>query len=122
MSDHRKHNNPHRGSSLADLLKEDGAYEEVVARATMRAVSENFKQKFEERRISKTDFAKRMGSSRSAVDRLLEGRADSVTLRTIVKAAVALGVDIKFPLSEGSFSASSSENSALRKRGTAALR
>jgi DNA-binding Xre family transcriptional regulator len=100
MSDHIKHRNPHRGSSLADLLKEDGTYQEVSARAAMRAVSANFKQKFEDRRITRTDFAKRMGSSRSAVNRLLDGNADSVTLKTLVKAAAALGMEITFGLSE----------------------
>jgi transcriptional regulator with XRE-family HTH domain len=59
-----------------------------------------FKQKFEDRRITRTDFAKRMGSSRSAVNRLLDGNADSVTLKTLVKAAAALGMEITFGLSE----------------------
>jgi antitoxin HicB len=100
MSGQAKHKNPHRGSSLADLLKEDGIYEEVNARATMRAVSENFRQKFEERKITRTDFARLMGSSRTAVNRLLNGQVESVTLKTLVKAASALGVEITFGLVE----------------------
>jgi antitoxin HicB len=100
MSGQIKHKNPHRGSSLADLLKEDGTYEEVSARAAMRAVSENFRQKFEERKITRTDFARLMGSSRTAVNRLLSGRVESVTLKTLVKAASALGVEITFGLVE----------------------
>jgi antitoxin HicB len=90
--------NPHRGSSLSDLLAEDGTYEIVSARATMRAVSENFKNKFEKSQITRTDFATRMGSSRTVVNRLLDGRADSVTLKTLVRAANALGVKIRLEL------------------------
>jgi antitoxin HicB len=88
----------HRGSSLADLLKEDGTYESVSSRATMRAVSENLRHKFEESNITRTDFAKRMGSSRTAVNRLLDGTVESVTLQTLVKAANALGVGIRVEL------------------------
>jgi antitoxin HicB len=86
--------NPHRGSSLSDLLKEDGTYEEVSSRATMRALSENLKGKFEKSKISRTDLAKRMGSSRTVVNRLLDGRADSVTLKTLTRAANALHLKI----------------------------
>jgi len=98
MNDLTKKKNPHRGSSLIDFLKEDGVYEEVSSRAAMRAISENLKQKFEECRLTRTDFAKRMGSSRTAVNRLLDGRVDSVTVRTLVRAASALGVEFVFEL------------------------
>jgi antitoxin HicB len=91
---------PNRGSSLADLLKEDGTYEAASSRATMRAVSENLKHKFEQSSITRTDFAKRMGTSRTVVNRLLDGRAESVTVKTLVKAANALGVTIRFEVAD----------------------
>jgi antitoxin HicB len=100
MSDHKKQRNPHRGSRLADLLAEDGSYEEVSARAAMRAISENLKEKFRESQITRTDLARRMGTSRSSVNRILDGRADSVNLKTIVRAAAALGVGVRFELTE----------------------
>jgi antitoxin HicB len=92
--------NPHRGSSLNDLLEADGTYEEVSSRATMRAISENLKDKFEKSQITRTVFAKRMGSSRTVVNRLLDGKAESVTLQTLVRAANALGVRLKFEFLE----------------------
>jgi antitoxin HicB len=92
--------NPHRGSGLRELLEEDGTYEEVNSRATMRAISENLKNRFEKSKITRTSFAKRMGSSRTAVNRLLDGKADSVTLHTLVRAANALGVALKFEFYE----------------------
>lgn len=92
--------NPHRGSSLSDLLAEDGTYQEVSARATMRAISENLKAQFERYNITRTDFAKRMGSSRTVVNRLLDGNAESVTLKTLVRAANALELNIGFKFDE----------------------
>lgn len=98
MNDLTKEKNPHRGSSLIDFLKEDGVYEEVSSRAAMRAISDNLKQRFEECQLTRTDFAKRMGSSRTAVNRLLDGGVDSVTVKTLVRAASALGVEFVFEL------------------------
>jgi antitoxin HicB len=92
--------NPHRGSSLKELLEDDGTYEEVSSRATMRAISENLKNRFEKSQITRTTFAKRMGSSRTVVNRLLDGKTESVTVQTLVKAANALGVNLKFEFHE----------------------
>jgi hypothetical protein len=39
-----------------------------------------------------------MGSSRTAVNRLLDGQVDSVTVKTFVRAASALGVEFVFEL------------------------
>jgi antitoxin HicB len=93
-----KERNPHRGSSFDDFLKEEGIYQEVNSRAAMKAISENLKQRFNECQLTRTDFAKRMGSSRTAVNRLLDGDVESVTLKTLVKAASALGAVFDFKL------------------------
>jgi antitoxin HicB len=60
----------------------------------MRALSENLKGKFEKSKISRTDLAKRMGSSRTVVNRLLDGHAESVTLKTLTRATNALHLKI----------------------------
>jgi len=44
-----------------------------------------------EKQISKTDMAKRMGTSRSSLNRLLDPLNTSVSLATIDRAVVALG-------------------------------
>jgi hypothetical protein len=98
MSDPLKEKNQHRGSDFDDFLKEEGIYKEVSSRAAMRAISENLKQRFHECQLTRTDFAKRMKSSRSAVNRLLDGDVESVTVKTLVKAASALGVEFVFKL------------------------
>jgi DNA-binding Xre family transcriptional regulator len=47
------------------------------------------------KRISKADMARRMKTSRSALDRLLDPKNSSVTLQTLERAAQALGKRLK---------------------------
>jgi antitoxin HicB len=48
--------------------------------------------------VSKVEMARRMGSSRSALDRLLDPDNDSVTLGTLRKAAAAVGLEVRLEL------------------------
>jgi antitoxin HicB len=50
--------------------------------------------------MTKTGLAKAMGTSRAAVDRLLDPDNTSVTLNTLSKAARVLGKSIKIDLVE----------------------
>jgi len=43
------------------------------------------------RKLSNTAMAKRMGTSRAAVDRLLDPKNQAVTLKTLSRAAAAVG-------------------------------
>ncbi len=81
----------HIGSSLDDLLKEDGIYEDVVVAATKKALAFKLEQLMREQQITKTELAKQMKTSRSALDRLLDPNNTSVTLQSIGKAASVLG-------------------------------
>ncbi|NIA32074.1 MAG: XRE family transcriptional regulator, partial [Actinobacteria bacterium] len=45
--------------------------------------------------LSKTEMAKRMNTSRSAIDRLLDPQNESITLQTLEHAALALGKKIQ---------------------------
>ena len=44
-----------------------------------------------EQQLSKAEMARRMSTSRAAVDRLLDSDTESATLATLEKAAAALG-------------------------------
>jgi DNA-binding Xre family transcriptional regulator len=79
------------GSSLDDMLREDGSYEEVTTAAIKRVLARQIEQAMKERRLSKTEMARRMHTSRAALDRLLDPQNDSITLSTLSKAALALG-------------------------------
>ena len=48
--------------------------------------------------LSKTDMARRMQTSRSALDRLLDPENESVTLATLQKAAAAIGREVRLEL------------------------
>jgi antitoxin HicB len=59
-----------------------------------------YKSKTTFEKMTKTSVAKAMGTSRAAVDRLLDPENTSVTLNTLGKAASILGKRIKIELVE----------------------
>ena len=86
-----KARNPHLGSALDDLLREDDALEEVEARSQKRVVARQLERLMKDRGITKAALASRMRTSRSALDRLLDPDNDQVKLETLSRAAKALG-------------------------------
>jgi antitoxin HicB len=86
-----KKKHPNIGSSLDDLLQEAGILEEVDAAALKRVIALQIEDEMRRRNISKSALAKRMHTSRMAVDRLLDASNGSVTLSTLGRVAAALG-------------------------------
>jgi antitoxin HicB len=93
-------NNPHIGSSFDDFLDEENLLAEANEIAIKRVIAWQLQQEIESKHMSKTDIAKAMGTSRSAVDRLLDPNNTSVTLNTLSKAARILGKKIEIDLVE----------------------
>lgn len=91
--------NPHRGPSLASFLREEGIYEEAAARAIKEVLVFQIQAAMERLAITKADMARRMATSRAALDRLLDPQNQSVTLGTLFRAASALGADLRVELS-----------------------
>jgi len=79
------------GSSFDDFLEEEGLLSEVDALATKRVIAYQVEESMKEKNITKTEMAKRMGTSRSSLNRLLDPLNTSVSLSTIESAVVALG-------------------------------
>jgi antitoxin HicB len=90
--------NVHLGSSFDSFLEEEGILAEVEAAATKRVIAFEMRQSIEGAGMSKVDFAGAMSTSRAAVDRLLDTDNTSVTLSTLVKAAIALGKQLSVRL------------------------
>jgi antitoxin HicB len=90
--------NHHRGSSFDDFLKEDGIFDEVQAKALKRALSEQLDDAMQAINLSKVDMAKRMETSRSQLDRVLDPANLSVQLDTLMKAANAVGKTVEIKL------------------------
>ncbi len=86
------------GSSLDDFLKEDGSYEEVTARAIKRVLARQLDDLMKRDKISKTELASRMQTSRAQLDRLLDPENESVTLGTLARAAQAVGRHLRMEL------------------------
>lgn len=87
-----------KGSFFDDWLKEEGIYEEVTAAAVKRVLARQIEDAMEERRLSKAEVARRMRTSRAALDRLLDPQNSSVTLNTLYKAAAAVGRQVRLEL------------------------
>lgn len=86
-----KKNNPHLGSDFDDFLAQEGMLADVESVAIKRVVAFQIAQMIEQQNISKSEMARRMNTSRSSLDRLLDPENDSVTLQTLERAAQALG-------------------------------
>ena len=86
--------NEHIGSNFDDFLREEGIFDEVEAGAIKKVVACMIEQTMIESHISKSEMARRIGTSRTQLDRLLDPRYHSITLATIAKAARAIGKKI----------------------------
>ncbi|MDX2152846.1 MAG: helix-turn-helix transcriptional regulator [Bryobacteraceae bacterium] len=73
-------------------------YEEVTATAIKRVLARQLEAAMKEHNLTRTDMARRMQTSRAALNRLLDPENDSVTLTTLRKAAVAVGREIRLEL------------------------
>ncbi len=79
------------GSSFDDFLSEEKILSEIDALATKKVIAYQIEESMKKKNITKTEMAKRMGTSRSSLNRLLDPLNTSVSLSTIESAVVALG-------------------------------
>ena len=91
--------NKHIGSHLDEFLEADGIREEVIASAIKRVISWQLSQAMQRKHITRTEMAARMNTSRAVVNRLLDEADTSVTLATLARASVAVGVPLKLEFS-----------------------
>jgi hypothetical protein len=85
------------GSSLDSWLREEGIYEEVTATAIKGVLARQVEAAMK-KQFSKAEIARRMHTSRAALDRLLDPEYDAVTLSTLRKAATAVGRKLRLEL------------------------
>jgi antitoxin HicB len=89
----------HIGSDFDDFLQEEGLLGDAHAVAIKRVVAFQVASLMKKERITKAEMAKRMKTSRSALDRLLDPENSSVTLQTLERAAQALGKRLRVEFS-----------------------
>jgi DNA-binding Xre family transcriptional regulator len=88
----------HIGSSFDGWLREEGIYEQVTATAIKRVLARQIEAAMQEKQFSKAEMARRMHTSRAALDRLLDPEYEAVTLSTLRKAALAVGRELRLEL------------------------
>ena len=86
------------GSSFEAFLRDEGTYEETTARAIKRVLARQIAQAMKDQGLSKSAMARRMETSRPALERLLDPENKAVTLNTLAKAARAVGRQIRLDL------------------------
>ena len=86
------------GSNFDDFLKEEGLYELSTASAIKKVLALQIEEAMKAQQLTKTAMAKRMRTSRAALNRLLDNTDTSLTLTTLASAAAALGKDVRVEL------------------------
>ena len=86
------------GTAFDDFLKDEGTYEATQSVAIKRVLAWQIEEAMKKQRLTKAEMARRMETSRSQLDRLLDPDSDSVTLETLTRAARAIGRQVKLEL------------------------
>ena len=91
-------NSKHIGSDFDDFLRDEGILDDAEAVAAKRGIAFQIAREMESAQISQSELARRMNTSRSAVERLLDPANQSVTLQTLERAASAVGKRLRVQL------------------------
>ncbi len=86
------------GSEFDSWLRNEGIYEETTTAAIKRVLARQVEAAMKEQGVSKTEMARRMHTSRSQLDRLLNPANKSATLDTLQRAAAAVGRELRLEL------------------------
>lgn len=88
----------HIGSNFDDFLSEESILDHASAVAVKRVIAWQIEQEMAKQKLTKTVMAKKMRTSRAALNRLLDDSDTSMTLLTLTSAAAALGKMITFKM------------------------
>jgi DNA-binding phage protein len=87
-----------RLTSLNEVLDREGVREEVALRAFKRLLSLQVIGEMEAQKLSKATMARRLGTSRAQLDRVLDPSEYNVTVATLVRVAQTLGKSLHLEL------------------------
>lgn len=89
------------GSPFDDFLKQDGTYEDCQAAAIKKVIAWQLRSFMEVEKVTKMDLARRMGTSRSFIDKILDVTNPSITLATILKVGRVIGKPVRIEFGDG---------------------
>jgi predicted XRE-type DNA-binding protein len=92
--------NKHIGSSFDSFLEEEDILAEASAEALKRVIAWQIKNFLDTNHITKATFAQRMKTSRSQLDRLLDPENTTISLKTLVSTANAMGKHIEINIAD----------------------
>ncbi len=87
--------NRYSGSDFDDFLAEEGILEEVTSKAQKRLLAYEVADIMVEKKLTKTELAAKMNTSRSQLDRLLDPENTAVTLDSLNRLAQAVGKQLR---------------------------
>jgi DNA-binding Xre family transcriptional regulator len=88
-------NKKHVGSNLDDFLREEQLLHTVETTTVKRVIAFQIEREMKRRKLTKTEMANRMRTSRAGLERLLDPANRSVTLFTLQRAASVLGKKLR---------------------------
>jgi predicted DNA-binding protein (UPF0251 family) len=91
-------NKKHIGSNFDDFLREERILDAAETAAVKRVIAFQIERERKRLKLTKTEMASRMKTSRAALERLLDPANASVTLSTLERAAVVLGKKLRIEL------------------------
>lgn len=84
--------------STTEHLREEGIYGDVEATAMKRVIAAALMHRLERRGMTVSELAASLGTSRAAVNRVLDPLNTSLTLQTLARTAAALGCRVKLEI------------------------
>lgn len=86
------------GRRFDDFLTEEKTLDEATAVAVKRAIARQIEREMNTQKLTKTQMAKKMCTSRAALNRLLDTTDTGLTLTTLASAASVLGKRLRVEL------------------------
>ena len=87
--------NKRDGSTIDSLFEELGELEEVNARTAKKILAIETERRMKKLGLSTTDLARRMGTSRNQIHRILDEGDAGITLKMLFRLAGALGMPLQ---------------------------
>ena len=86
------------GQYFEDFLKEQDTYKSTTEQAVKRVLAYQLSEEIKNQGISKSEMARRMHTSRSQLERLLDPENDGVTIGALSRAAKVVGRSLRLEL------------------------